>query len=126
MPRIPNRWERFGALSVLTLTSLSRPGRSFAICSTAGDTIRQGPHHGAQKSTSTGTVLCSTTDGKSASPLSVSHGNVEPQTAQWGTPLAAGLTRFILPQFGQPTSPDSFGGASIRDRKSTRLNSSHT
>src|SRR2546423_13641128 len=103
MPRMPNRRDRFGALSLLTLTSLSRPGSSVAIFSTMGDTMRQGPHQGAQKSTRTGNELCSTTAGKSASPLSVSHGNVAPQLPQCGTPVAAGRTRFILPQFGQRT-----------------------
>src|SRR6202521_6088852 len=95
MPRIPNRWDRFGALSLLTFTSLSLPGRSVAIFSTMGDTIRQGPHQGAQKSTRTGNELSSTTAGKSVSPLSVSHGIVAPQLPQCGTPLAAGRTRFV-------------------------------
>ena len=111
MPRIPNRCDRFGASSLLTLTSLSRPGRSVAICSTMGDTIRQGPHQGAQKSTSTGSVLCSTTAGKSGSPLSVSQGKVAPQLPQCGTPVAAGRTRFVLPQFGQRTSAGSLAVA---------------
>src|ERR1700674_1446227 len=113
MPRIPNRLDRFGALSLLTLTSFSLPGRSVAILSTTGDTIRHGPHHGAQKSTSTGSVLCSTTAGYSASPLSVSHGKVWPQLPQCRTPAAAGGTRFILPQFGQRTSAGSFAVAFI-------------
>src|SRR5712692_3950185 len=34
---------------------MSRPAFSRANCSTTGATERQGPHHGAQKSTSTGT-----------------------------------------------------------------------
>src|SRR5258708_23930559 len=116
IPRMPNREDRFGALSLLTLTSLSRPGRSVAICSTMGETIRQGPHHGAQKSPSTGNVLCSTTAGNSASPLSVSQGNVAPQLPQCGTPLAAGRMRFILPQFGQRISAGSFAMAFIGSR----------
>src|SRR5437763_6215460 len=37
------------------LTTLTSSPRSLAISSTTGATIRQGPHHGAQKSTSTGT-----------------------------------------------------------------------
>ena len=36
------------------------PLRIAAIVSTIGDTCRQGPHHGAQKSTITGSSLCST------------------------------------------------------------------
>src|SRR5260370_37307932 len=113
MPRMPKRRERLGALSLLTLTSFSLPGRSVAIFSTIGDTIRQGPHHGAQKSTSTGSVLCSTTAEYSASPLSVSQGSVAPQLPQCGTPPAAGGTRFFLPQFWQGTSPGSFAIAFI-------------
>src|SRR3981081_2522692 len=104
MPRVPKRCERFGALSVLTLTSLTLPGMSLAICSTTGETTRHGPHQGAQKSTSTGSVLCCTTVENAASPLSVSHGNVAPHEPQCGTPLAAARTRFILPQLGQRIS----------------------
>src|ERR1700739_1017388 len=39
---------------MLSLTTFSSPARSLAISSTTGATIRHGPHHGAQKSTSTG------------------------------------------------------------------------
>src|SRR3989442_3911016 len=103
MPRMPNRRDRFGALSLLTLTSLSRPGSSVAIFLTMGDTMRQGPHQGAQKSTMTGSELCSTTAGKAGSLRSVSHGNVAPQLPPCGTPEAAGRTRFIFAQVGQRT-----------------------
>ncbi len=113
MLRIPNRRDTFGASSLLTLASLSRPGSSVAIVSTIGETMRQGPHHGAQKSTSTGSELCSTTAGKSASPLSVNHGKVAPQLPQCGTPVAAGRTRFVLPQFRQRTSAGSLAVAVI-------------
>src|SRR5450755_3372979 len=41
--------------SMLSLTTLRVSPRSVAISSTTGDTRRHGPHHGAQKSTSTGT-----------------------------------------------------------------------
>src|SRR6476661_6580412 len=40
--------------SMFSLTTFSWSARSFAISSTTGATIRHGPHHGAQKSTSTG------------------------------------------------------------------------
>ena len=40
---------------MFSLTTFSSPSRSLAISSTTGATIRHGPHHGAQKSTSTGT-----------------------------------------------------------------------
>src|SRR3981189_2795045 len=108
---MPNRRDRSGALSLLTLTSFTLPGSSAAIFSTIGETIRQGPHHGAQKSTRTGNVLCSTIAGNSASPLSVSHGSVAPQLPQCGTPLAAARTPFILPHVRQPTHGGSPPGA---------------
>src|ERR1700761_674995 len=41
--------------SVFSWTTLSWLARSLAISSTTGATMRHGPHHGAQKSTSTGT-----------------------------------------------------------------------
>src|SRR5947209_1288683 len=44
----------FWLSSMLSLTTLSASARSLAISSTTGATIRHGPHHGAQKSTSTG------------------------------------------------------------------------
>ena len=84
-----------------------------AIFSTIGDTMRHGPHQGAQKSTMTGSELCSTTAGKSDSPLSVNQGKVAPQLPQCGMPLAAGRTRFILPQFGQRIRAGSFMTALI-------------
>src|SRR5215204_735187 len=46
-----------GSSSMLILTTLYAPSRMAAICSTIGDTCRHGPHHGAQKSTITGTSL---------------------------------------------------------------------
>src|SRR3990172_5532170 len=46
--------------SVLSLTNLTRPLYSSASSSTRGETMRQGPHQGAQKSTSTGRSLSST------------------------------------------------------------------
>lgn len=45
----------------LILASLICPARSVASCSRAGDTIRHGPHHGAHRSTRTGTGESSTT-----------------------------------------------------------------
>ena len=45
----PNRSETCGEVSTLTLTSLTLPARSRASCSSAGLTMRQGPHQ-AQRS----------------------------------------------------------------------------
>ena len=46
--------------STLSLTIFSSSPRSSAICSSTGVTSRQGPHQGAQKSTSTGVSDSST------------------------------------------------------------------
>src|SRR5205807_9565925 len=89
--------------SVLTLTTLSRPRRSRPICSTAGETIRHGPHQGAQKSTSTGSGESSTTPLKSASPASVSQGSASLHLPQTGAPVAAVSTRFLVSHWGQLT-----------------------
>ncbi len=53
MPRIWNCCARSWFSSVLTLTTLILPAFSSASCSSTGPSARQGPHHGAQKSTST-------------------------------------------------------------------------
>ena len=50
----PYRAAHSGLSSVLTFATTKRPGYSAAILSSAGATIRHGPHQGAQKSTSTG------------------------------------------------------------------------
>jgi hypothetical protein len=48
------RPPRSGSASVLTLTTKYRPAFDRATFSNSGATMRQGPHHGAQKSTMTG------------------------------------------------------------------------
>ena len=55
-----------GSSSMFTFTTLYAPFRIAAICSTIGPTWRHGPHHGAQKSTITGSALCSTSVGNVA------------------------------------------------------------
>ena len=62
--------------------------------------MRQGPHHGAQKSTSTGTeelISCSKESGRA----SRTQGSGVWQELQRGTPEAAGRTRFLVEQLGQ-------------------------
>src|SRR5438105_65485 len=103
MLKMLKRLPSVGALSVLTLATFSRPASSTPICSTAGLTIRQGPHQGAQKSTSTGTGLSSTTAWKLCSSASTSQGRGLPQFPHTGTPLASGRTRLAFPQAGQWT-----------------------
>src|SRR5712692_4083304 len=55
---MPKRLAQSGSLSVLTLATSALPSYSLANSSTAGAIILQGPHHGAQKSTSTGIGDC--------------------------------------------------------------------
>ena len=71
----PNRCETCGEVSTFTLTSLSLPARSRASCSSAGLTMRQGPHQGAHKSTTTGILAASATSPKVASSASAIHGS---------------------------------------------------
>ena len=91
-----------GDSSTLTFTSLTLPACDLASCSNAGLTIRHGPHHGAHRSTSTGSAAHSTTVAKLASSASAIHGSGEWHWPQRGTPLAAAGTRFFRPQTGTP------------------------
>src|SRR5262245_59347503 len=62
MLRIPNRLATSPFSSTLTLATVARPAISPASCSSDGAIILQGPHHAAQKSTSTGPLtflICS-------------------------------------------------------------------
>ncbi len=64
--------------------------------------MRQGPHHGAQKSTSAGTeeaISCSNV----SAPASTIHGNSVWQTLQRGTPVVVGRIRFLVPQLAHAT-----------------------
>src|SRR4249920_217400 len=99
-----NRWESLGASSTLTLTSFTLPANSRDTCSSAGLTMRQGPHQGAHMSTTTGIVDCSTTSAKSSSPASTTHGSGAPQLPQRGLPTAELGTRFFRPQRSHVTT----------------------
>ena len=66
------RREICGEVSTLTLTSLIFPARSRASCSSAGLTVRQGPHQGAHRSMTTGSLAASATSAKVASAI---HGS---------------------------------------------------
>src|SRR5439155_1885413 len=57
----------FGLSSTLSLTILTLLPSEPAISSSAGAIMRQGPHHSAQKSTTTGPAALSTADSKSVS-----------------------------------------------------------
>ena len=54
MERIRNRSPSSGTASVFTFTISHSPAAPVATLSSSGAIIRQGPHHGAQKSTTTG------------------------------------------------------------------------
>src|SRR4051812_1485820 len=56
MPSFANCWARPGFSSVFTFASRTVPFWSFTTCSSSGASARHGPHHGAQKSTTTGVV----------------------------------------------------------------------
>ena len=60
MPRTPKRSASALLSSTFTLATLTWPAYSRANASTAGSSALQGPHHGAQKSTSTGSSLAAT------------------------------------------------------------------
>jgi hypothetical protein len=62
--------------------------------------MRQGPHHGAHKSTTTGTDDADSA-AKEAESASTSHGSIALQRAQRGAPRSIGPTRFRAPQLAQ-------------------------
>jgi hypothetical protein len=101
----PNRCETCGDVSTFTLTSLTWPAKSRASCSSAGLTIRQGPHQGAHKSTTTGILAASATSPKVASSASAIHGSASWHLPQRGVPAAAAGTRLVWPQCPHRTSP---------------------
>ena len=70
------RFATRGDSSTLTFTSLTRPVRSLATWARAGLTMRHGPHHGAHRSTTTGSGAASATSANVSSSASASHGSV--------------------------------------------------
>jgi hypothetical protein len=66
MPRMPKRCISAGSSSTFTFAIRKRPSLSLAISWSRGAIIWHGPHHGARKSTSTGTGDCSTAFSKLA------------------------------------------------------------
>src|SRR6478752_3906320 len=101
-----NRRLTSGLSSALTLTSLRLPARSPASFSRAGLTIRQGPHHGAHTSTSTGRLDSSTTAWNSSSFASTTHRSGVLHFPHRGMPLATAGTRFLVPQLPHVTVVD--------------------
>ena len=104
MLRMPKREEVSGLSSLLTLTSRARPLSWAAACSKAGAIMRQGPHHGAQKSTTTGRSVLPTTASKLASVSSTGSpaSSACPQRPQVGSsPSRAAGTRLVAAQWAQ-------------------------
>src|SRR5271166_58385 len=64
---MPNLAAVLGFSSTLSLTILTLPLSDLEISSKAGAIMRQGPHHSAQKSTTTGSLALSTSLSKVAS-----------------------------------------------------------
>ena len=91
-----------GASSTLTRTTLSFPAWARASLSIVGPTSRQGPHQGAQKSTSTGTLASSACSKARSSTSTIQRRGVL-QTPQRTTPFPLSGIRFVLPQAGQAT-----------------------
>src|SRR5690554_3339811 len=67
----PYFWASSPSSSTLTLTTLSLSPSSLLTSSTTGATMRQGPHHSAQKSTNTGWSELSTSCSNSAPVISL-------------------------------------------------------
>src|SRR5471032_3335470 len=77
-------WAISGFSSILTFTSFTAPPAASTAASSAGPSVLQGPHQGAQKSTITGTVrlASSTSAAKVARPESLMCG-LAPLAAFW-------------------------------------------
>src|SRR5438045_9314948 len=94
-----NAAASLGFSSTLTLTTLSRPAYSRARSARIGLTKRHGPHHGAQRSTTTaGAAFASTSNVESVA--STTHGRIVWHLPQNGAPRSLGPIRFFAPQFG--------------------------
>src|ERR1700689_1480140 len=65
-----------GFSSTLSLTILTLPLSDLEISSSAGEIIRHGPHHSAQKSTTTGSLALSTSCSNVASVVLSTMGNL--------------------------------------------------
>jgi Glutamine amidotransferases class-II len=98
--RAPNRVASPGFASTSTLTTLRCPACFWASCSRTGETIRQGPHQAAQKSTTTGTEVRVSAANVSPS-ASTSHASSDLHFGQRGTPWLIGPARLRAPHVWQ-------------------------
>lgn len=71
IPRTSYRAASCGCCSVSTFSTIALPAMSAAVRATFGAAILHGPHHSAQKSTSTGTRAVCTTSSKSAASAAI-------------------------------------------------------
>src|SRR5262245_44773958 len=78
MPRILKRAAVEPLASTSSLPTLTRPLYSSAIESIVGARARQGAHHAAQKSTSTGVIAFTTSDSKLVSVISTVFAPMNP------------------------------------------------
>src|SRR5262245_5920923 len=104
MPWTPSLRDTSGDSSTFSLATLSLPAYRSASRSTMGETIRHGPHQGAQASTRTGRGLASTVAAKSALRVSTSHGRSAWHEAHRGRPDASAGTRLRVPHWGHGTT----------------------
>ena len=93
MLRMLKRAARFGWSSVLTFTSRTCGSSCTAACSKAGAIMRQGPHHGAQKSTSTGIWLRAMWR---SNPASSSASGAPVNSGWWQLPQSGALERSVV------------------------------
>jgi hypothetical protein len=93
MLRMLKRAARFGWSSVLTFTSRTCGSSWAAACSKAGAIMRQGPHHGAQKSTSTGIWLRAMWR---SNPASSSASGAPVNSGWWQLPQSGALERSVV------------------------------
>src|ERR1700691_434629 len=112
MPRTLNRAASSGWRSVSTLTTTARPAISAAVRATSGADILQGPHHAAQKSTSTGTrafcVISSNCSGLTSSgSFTEGKGDLHAPHRPVSARCFAGI-RFFWPQLLQVRTRDIF------------------
>src|SRR5262249_28261546 len=102
-----------GFSSTLSLTILTLPASELAISSSAGAIILQGPHHSAQKSTTTGSEDFSTSVSKFASDtLATPMGDLVSYESGWGAGPEQGPERMNAP----PERQGASRGVDMRQR----------
>jgi hypothetical protein len=111
----PNRLATPGFASTSTFTTFRCPALRLARSSSTGEIIRHGPHHAAQKSTTTGTEAVVSAVNVSVS-ASTTHGSVDLHSGHRGTPWTIGPTRLRALQVGQPMTVIITQGRAWRSR----------